>query len=218
MEAFEFTANCPNGCFLGIKPLVTTAVEALHILQHSPDIDYSTIYILYDDGMKLEKNVTDSSLKFLENGGTLEAVWAPTNDKQWGADVYIGATNGIVDSVSASPIAKTIGDFENVLGQPDKIRVYGFMPPDTSIGPDGTPLPIHYEICYSLYYFKWRALVTNPCSATINGPNPADGVDFVKLNAEFKDGEYMPWQGYGNMKRYMTPEVLRDYQQFVPGG
>ena len=204
MQAFEFSANCPNGCFLGIKPLVTTAAQALRMLQHSPDIDHSSIAILYDNGNRLEEHVTDSSLQLLQQGGMLEARWTPTSDRQWGFEMGIEAPDGIVQSLSAEPIDTHISDFEKVLGEPDKIRVDGFMPPDAP-----------YEIGYWLYYSNWKVILTNTLGGSIDGPKVGDRVDGVILNYAIQEAEYKPWQGYGKMAQYMSPEQLQDYEQFT---
>lgn len=187
MQAFEFSDNCPNGCFLSIKPLVTTSEQALRILQHSPDIDHSTIT--------------------MEKGG-LVARWVPAlladNFERWGFSVGIGTSGGIVQAVNARPVAMTIDDFEKLLGEPDKIRVDGFMPPDAP-----------YEFCYWLYYSKWQVELFHLCVGTVDGPKPSDGVDGVVLNADIRKEGYKPWQGYGKMVQYMSPDQLKDYEQFT---
>lgn len=206
MEAFEFSENCPNGCFLGIKPLATTAKDALHILQNSPDIDHSTIYILYDNGNELAKNIDDSSLTLMKNDGILEAVWTPTSNKEFGLYVHITATNDLVDYIDAVPISKTIQDFTDIIGEPDKIQAGGELTPDGG-----------YLVSYSLYYSKWKFLIFNLFGGTIDGPKPDDHVSDVVFNQEITEADFVEWQGYGRMKLYMTPSDLRDYQKYTPG-
>jgi hypothetical protein len=203
MEAFEFNENCPNVCFLGIKPLSTTPIEALHILQNSPDIDQTTISILYDNGNELAEDIDDSMLILMEKGGTLEARWEPTNNKNYGSYVHIGATNETIDQLNASPVSKTIQDFINVIGEPDKIQVSGMQPPDA-----------HYWIYYSIYYDEWKLLISIQ-NSSIDGPNAEDIVDYVQLNQEINETDFKQWQGYGKMRLYMTSELLNDYQFYT---
>jgi hypothetical protein len=204
LEAFEFSQNCPNGCFLGMKPLVTTLTEANHILQSSPNIDQTTISILHDGGLILTENPDDEAVEQMKEGDILQAAWLPIDNKDFGFYTHITVVDDRIDKIDAQPLSTTIGDFVNILGEPDKIQVHGEQPPDAD-----------YWISYSMFFSKWRVQL-HVFAASIEGPKPDDEIYFVILNQKINEPNWYEWKGYKNMKVYMTSEQLADYQRWHP--
>lgn len=198
MEAFKFNKDCPNICFLGMQPLKTTPLEAFQILKNARDIDQKTISI---DGLTAAEDPNDFSLQNIKSGDDLAAVWHPMSHSDYQGDIYITTTNNRIDHINASPVLTTIQDFVDVIGEPDRIQVSGYL---TIVG---------YFITYSIYYTKWNFLI-NVESASIDGPKLDDGIFYVMLNPDIKLADFQAWKGFGNMKEYMSAEQLSIYQQY----
>jgi hypothetical protein len=204
LEAFEFSENCPNVCFLGIKPSETTLLEARHILKNSPDIDQSTISILHKGGLKLTENPNDTAILQMKEGDILQAIWTPTDNKEYGFYAHLRATNDRINHINARPVSTTIQDFINVIGEPDKIAVHVEVTPHAD-----------YWISYSIFYSKWKLLIS-VFVGSIDGPKGEAEVHYVVLNQEINEVDWKPWEGFEKMKVYMTEEQLNDYRQYNP--
>ncbi len=204
LEAFEFSQNCPSGCFLGMKPLATTLTEANHILQNSPDIDQKTISILHDGGLILTENPDDAAIQQMKNGDILQAVWLPIQKKDFGLYAHITVVDDRIDKIDAQLLSTTMQNFVNILGEPDKIQVHGEQPPDAD-----------YWISYSVFFSKWKVQL-HVFVAGINGPKPDDEIYYVILNQNINEADWYEWDGYKNMRVYMTNEQLADYQRWHP--
>ena len=104
LEAFESNEQCPNICWLGIHPGTTTAEQAILAI----------------------RNLEQFSEEFIEQTDrNIQAYWFTENTKTLGSHVTVNFSDkGIVESLSMGPLTPfTVGDFVNLLGEPDEISL-----------------------------------------------------------------------------------------------
>lgn len=102
--AFEVNDNCPNVCWLGIQPGVTSRDDAIAILEASDRIDHNTLDDHFEIGLPV---------KWLMDVGGDTYSW-----------VYFGIENGLVQKISFGDLyAIKVSDLIDLLGVPDEISV-----------------------------------------------------------------------------------------------
>jgi hypothetical protein len=99
---FDFSQNCPHGCWLGINPGITTADEAKSTIQASSQVDKQ---------------------QFLEFPDGIIAGWYPKNSTNATCTVGLRFEKGVVDTLYVTNLDYTVKDFVGILGQPDLIKI-----------------------------------------------------------------------------------------------
>src|SRR5688572_8447726 len=103
MEAFETGETCPQLCWLGIKPGVTTAAEAQTLLSASDQIDQKML------------NASETGI---------QAGWFTEKTKTLSSNVYVYFEQGLVKSISFTNLAPiTVQDISDLLGEPQGINI-----------------------------------------------------------------------------------------------
>lgn len=103
VEAFELSEQCPGGCWLGIKPGVTTGEEAQALLGASDQINH-------------EKTLVT------ETG--IQVKWFTEKKKELDSSVYMRLDQGIVQSISFDRLAPfALQHLLGVFGEPFGINI-----------------------------------------------------------------------------------------------
>jgi hypothetical protein len=103
LEAFAPSAECPNICWLGMHPGITTSEEAIKFIQSSDQFDQRATEIL-DDRMR--------------------TLWFPEKTKTLRTGVNIDFSKGLVKSITFGWLKPfTLQDFAGFLGPPDEMSL-----------------------------------------------------------------------------------------------
>lgn len=103
LEAFELSDACPNICWLGLRPGMTTLEQATQVVTTSDQFDQNFTEIL------------DKSIK---------AYWYPENTKTFGTEVYITFSENVIESITLARLTPfTVQDFIGLLGQPGEMSL-----------------------------------------------------------------------------------------------
>jgi hypothetical protein len=195
---FDVSESCPNVCWLGIQPGVTTAEEAYEVLLNSRYIDRKTV-----DWYK-------SPNEWYPDG--ISARWLTEPDLRLFADVGLGIENNRVQTMwfkDLKPI--TLQELITVFGEPAEISVYL----DRN-APGGT------SITYTLFYYDPKIIMHILWWDTgLSGPGPNDTVHEIILNqpilkdptsptsnAQRRYEDAQPWLGYGQLEEYLPDEEI----------
>jgi hypothetical protein len=177
MEAFEFSGQCPQICWMGINPGATTLDDAVSILNSSNQIDQEQISI---------------------SGDNIFATWNARSIIDFTSGIEITSDNGLVRSISLMSLSFTMGDFVNLLGEPDVINIQQDTNSDNM-----------EFITYSVYYSASKTMITVNIYNN-NGPDSTDRISTLILNIELinwtpfpEQGEFQPWLGYGHLQDYL---------------
>lgn len=130
VDSFQINDTCPDICWLGIKPGITSREEALRLIRGS------------DQFVQQFTRQTDNAI---------EAYWYTETTKDYKANIYIALSKDTVKSITISNIEPfTVDDFVRLLGTPTGIRFrFGKYPYEGG----------EYTL-YSLYYSLFNAVLT----------------------------------------------------------
>ena len=103
LEVFRSSAECPNICWLGIQPGITTYEQAVQIIKSSKQFNQEFTEISEDN---------------------IQAYWFPEKSRTFGTGVRISLSSNLVKSLTLSRLVPfTVQDFIEILGQPTEISL-----------------------------------------------------------------------------------------------
>lgn len=104
VEAFEPSDQCPNVCWMGIHPGITSAEEAFRLIANSDQFN---------------QQVTQ------QNDESIKARWYTEKTKKFGASVYITISDGAVKAIRMGKLIPfTVEDFIHLFGVPSEISFW----------------------------------------------------------------------------------------------
>lgn len=182
-EAFKVNDNCPHICWLGINPGVTTEAEAKKLVSNSKKFDQTQSY------------ASDTGIRTYWFSG------------KWSI-VTVAFDDGLVEQLSFEDLPYSIGNFINILGEPEKINIA------RSIAFENSPEHIEYRV-----YYLSRKIIIEVSSGSDNGPSPEDRIKLLMLNVDadaadipfwLSDGnkDRQEWLGYGHLKDYLPIQTM----------
>jgi hypothetical protein len=171
METFTFNDSCPNVCFFGINTNITTRDEAMSILSGVSSIDKTSIAIKENQ---------------------IFAIWYPENNKEDPSLIYIGLDDNKLTQINISQVVMTVGDFTDIIGEPDFIAVFNNKYPE-----------VGDQLMYALYFTKWKLDIDSGPDKKV-GPQKTDRLFSITINSNIINMiKFQPWKGYGNINEYM---------------
>jgi hypothetical protein len=192
VSLFNVSESCPNVCWLGIQPGVTTAEEAYQILLNSKYIDRKSVDWYKSPNEWYPDGISARWLTEPPRGRYVDVVLNIENDKiltMWFDDLW----------------SITLQELINIFGEPDKISIFyvRYSP--------GWPY-----IEYTLFYHVPEITVHFFSLTELTGPDPGDVVNRLILNqSDFENpgSDYhelyedsQPWLGYGHLEEYLPDE------------
>ncbi len=120
MKSFEYSAECPHVCWLGINPGVTTAENAKALLADSLQINQAFLQVSKNE---------------------IFAVWLAGENNTYPSNIDVQISAGIVQSISIGAMPFTMNDFINLLGEPTEINIRLMHAADS--------IYVEYEVYYS---------------------------------------------------------------------
>jgi len=189
-EIFEHSERCPHLCWMNIKPGVTTMEEAAALLLASDQIDQQSIKNTeYGIAVKWYMGATDTTFT------TWVKIYVNNNDKNVKSITFVNLHT------------YTVGDFIELLGEPDEISIAVRDAPDARY------------LKYALYYTSLNTFFYTSTEGKMIGPDPEDSIADMYLDTNLDaDNLYpwiirdnnrnrQPWLGYGHLDEYL-PGVM----------
>jgi hypothetical protein len=178
IDAFEFSERCPHICWLGIQQGITTEEDALEILGSANRIEAAPFLASEEQPTTLRWYTTRKS-------------------DEYKAYVKIWFTEGHVQKISWMILYPfSVGDFINLLGEPDTISF------------DVVDAPDAYFTTYELYYASLDLVISANPIGHVTGPAAGDRVEGMDLGSGYIPPAHQPWLGYGHLTDYLPDMII----------
>ena len=182
--SFVYNQKCPNVCWLGINPGVTTAEETKMLLSSSSQIDQGS---------------------YIEDKSGISVEWFNKQMDVNPAHVGIVLDNGVVSNVNfLFPSSVQIQEFIDLLGEPDEISVRKVEAAEVTY--------IEYVIYFTSIKAVVLASTKGDDDPSLedwaellilnNKPNISNAPNWLLKHKDFRQ----PWLGFGHKDEYLKHE------------